>query len=328
VSTSALLLRLDATHETGMGHAMRMRHLADALASRPRLVVVGRGTALADLFPEALRYPDPAQLERVARETGARLWLNDTPAFQPEEWGAMAIPGIVIDDFGGDFPAHLAINGTVLPEYHHYPHLARGGRALCGGEYSLLHPAFAANVWTPPATRRVTIIVGGGERALEWSRRLFSGELDFSAWGAVTACFGRAFPAFPELAERAAARGVTARQGLPAGELAAMLAASSAALITGGMVLYEAMAVGVPTLVFPQLHNLEAEAAWFAGHGCALDLGFDGGMDLERVAAEMSRLLADPDLTARQSANARLAIDGHGLIRAAAAVDALLSEHA
>lgn len=327
MSTPALLLRLDATHDTGMGHAMRVRHLADALASRPRLAVVGRGAALTDLFPEAVHYPDPALLAQAARETGARVWLNDTPAFQPEEWRGMALPGIVVDDFGGDYTAHLAINGTVLPAYHRYPRLVPGGRALCGGDYSLLHPVFGELIWKQPATTRVTIIVGGGERALEWALRLFSGALDFSAWGEVHVCFGRAFPAFPELAERAAARGVNARQGLPAEELAALLAASSAALITGGMVLYEAMALGVPTLVFPQLRNLEAEAAWFAGHGCALDLGYDGGMDLDRVAVAMGRLRADPTLAACLSGNARRAIDGQGLARAAAAVDTFLAEH-
>lgn len=323
--TSTLLLRLDATFETGMGHAMRVRHLIDALAIKPRLVLVGRGEALPGLFPEARHYPDPALLLQAAREAGAAAWLNDTPAYLAEEWDEMTLPGIVLDDFGGGYPAQLAINGTVLPEYHHYPRLAPGGRALCGGDYALLHPAFAQHPWREEGTAGVTLVIGGGERALEWARRLFSGELDFTSWGPVSVCVGRAFPVFDELAERAAGLGAAAFQGLPAPQLAQRLAASRVVLITGGMVLYECMAVGAPTLVFPQLHNLEAEAAWFAGHGCALDLGYSGGMDLARVAREVQALLDDPARRGRLSLNARGAIDGHGLTRAAAAVDALLA---
>lgn len=321
-----LLLRLDATHVTGMGHAMRVRHLLDAMASRPPLLLAGCGEVLRELFPEATLVTDSGRLADIARQAGAGCLLNDTPAFDADAWAGLELPGIVLDDFGGDYPADLVINGTVLPSYHRYPHLRPGGRALCGGEYALLHPAFAQQAWRPEEASGVSVVIGGGERALAWSRRLFSGELDFTAWGPVSVCVGRAFPAFEELAARAADLGVAAFQGLPAPQLALRLAQSRVALITGGMVLYECMALGAPTLVFPQLRNLEAEATWFAGRGCALDLGFEGGMDLAHLAAEMSGLLADPARAAMFSRNARAAIDGGGLVRAAAAVDAFLAQ--
>lgn len=327
MSATGLLLRLDATHETGMGHAVRVRHLIDHLKTPLHLAVAGRGEALRDLFPKAALH-DQVNLEALAAEAAgvrAKAWLNDTPAFHADEWRGMDLPGIVLDDFGGDYPADLVINGTVLPEYHCYPMLAAGGQVLCGGDYALLHPVFGQLAWRAPVVPRVVMVIGGGDRALAWARRLFSGELDFAAWGEVSALFGRAFPAFPELADRAAELGVTARQGLPSQELATALAGASVALITGGMALYECMALGVPSVVFPQLRNLEAEAAWFAAHDCALDLGFDGGMDLSRVATQVTALLADHTFAARLSRNARGVIDGQGLIRAAAAVDAFLA---
>lgn len=308
-----------------MGHAMRVRHLLDAMASRPPLVLMGRGEILRALFPEAALVTDSGRLADVARQVGAGCLLNDTPAFVADEWAGLELPGIVLDDFGGDYPADLVINGTVLPDYHRYPRLRPGGRALCGGEFALLHPAFAQQAWRPEAASGVSVVIGGGERALAWSRRLFSGELDFTAWVPLTVCVGRAFPAFEVLAAHAADLGATAFQGLPAAQLARRLAQSRVALITGGMVLYECMALGAPTLVFPQLRNLEAEVAWFASRGCALDLGYDGGMDLRYVAAEMSDLLADPARAKTLSRNARATIDGQGLNRAAAAVDAFLA---
>lgn len=327
MSATGLLLRLDATHETGMGHAVRVRHLIDHLKTPLRLALAGRGETLRDLFPEAtLRHQvTPEALAEAATAVRAKAWLNDTPVFHADEWRHMDLPGIILDDFGGDYPADLVINGTVLPQYHRYPMLATGGQVLCGGEYALLHPAFGELAWRAPAAPRVVMVIGGGERALAWARRLFSGEIDFAAWGEVSALFGRAFPAFPEIAARAAELGVTARQGLPSQELANVLAGASVALITGGMALYECMALGVPSVVFPQLRNLEAEAAWFAAHDCALDLGYDGGMDLSRVTTQVTALLTDHAMAARLSRNARGVIDGQGLGRAAAAIDTFLA---
>lgn len=327
-----LLLRLDADHETGMGHGVRTRNLLSRLKTPLRLAVAGRGEVLAQLFPDAHRVEGatPQALEQAAAAIGARACLSDPPRFDPDAWrtikDTLKLPAALIDDFGGPFPADLVINGTVIPDYHSYPAAPAGAKLLCGPAYALIHPAFGLSPWEPPEKRRVAIVVGGGDRALAWARMLFSGSLDLSSWGEVVVVFGNAFPAFGELQSKAQALGAEARRGLSSEELAMLLAGSSAALVTGGMVAYECMAVGVPTVVFPQVENLIGEAAWFAAQGCAIDLGFDGGLSEGAVAAAVGELLGNGERALSLSRRARSVVDGRGMDRAAAALDDFLAE--
>jgi len=57
---------------------------------------------------------------------------------------------IALDDEGGELMADLVINGTVPDNYHFYPALRPGGKALTGPFYTLLHAAFGATPWRDP----------------------------------------------------------------------------------------------------------------------------------------------------------------------------------
>lgn len=106
--------------------------------------------------------------------------------------------------------------------------------------------------------------------------------------------------------------------------MAEIFAATSVALITGGMVVYEALASGIPAVVFPQEKNLIPETRWLASKGAVLSLGFDGGMDMNRVSEAVSRLLDDKHLSSDMSQRQRSLIDGRGMARAAKAISELL----
>lgn len=325
-----LLLRLDAGHRVGLGHAVRSAALVERLGRPVELVVAGNGEALAQFFPQARLCPlgdDGDDLVRLVAAERPDAVLVDVPHLAEDAWrrlGTAGHPVIAVDDEGGAVVADLVINGTVLDSYHHYPTVATSARLLLGPDYTLLRPAFAVTPWRDPEAAAVTIVVGGGERARDWAFRLM--EADHTGWGAITMVVGSAFPDRPVLAEACECQGITLRHGLDAAGLAQLLARAQVALITGGMVLYECMAVGTPAVVFPQVPNLPPEAEWFAAKGCIIDLGYEGGMDMNTVSARVGALLADRVAARRMAAKARACVDGHGLERAAAAINELLEE--
>lgn len=326
-----LLVRLDADDRVGMGHAVRTGGLLDAIAHPLDLEIVGAG-GLSRLFPRARIHDhsgDGEHLGRLVTAIRPDAILIDVPRYEPGLWRALRMAGgpvIAIDDYGGAVEADLIINGTVLDAFHRYTDLPSGARVLAGPRHTLIRPEFGATPWRDPATNSVAIVVGSAERARAWAFMLSGPGIDRSGWGEVTMVVGGAFADAGGLARACAAAGIALRQGLAAAAMAGLLANSAVALITGGMVVYEALAVGVPAVVFPQVENLVQEAAWFADHGCIRDLGYEGGMEPERVSGEVRALLDDRAARRAMSARARAIVDGRGMRRAADAIDALLAK--
>jgi len=322
-----IVLRLDADHRTGLAHAVRVRNLLASLATEVRSSVVGSGDSLPKFFPDSpIAQPsNMLDLIRVANESDALL--IDLPAVREVAWAKLAetvhVPMIVVDDYGGDIQADLIVNGTVIDAYHKYPAQVRDGRIFCGGQYALLHPAFGETQWHRDRAEGITVVVGGGDRAVRWAFALVGGSPHFAAEMAIVV--GHSFPDAASLKSRCAAQGVAFHQALDSPELAKLLSASAVAIVTGGMIVYECLALGVPAIIFPQEQNLVREADWFERKGYVVNLGHEGGMNINAVAATANELLADADRLAALSAAGRAIIDGKGTLRVAAAIDELLA---
>jgi spore coat polysaccharide biosynthesis predicted glycosyltransferase SpsG len=203
--------------------------------------------------------------------------------------------------------------------------MADTGRILKGPSYCLVRPAFGRTVWRgASATHGVVIVAGSGPRAGQWGEIVTGDGIDRGTWGPLTVVVGQTFARLDALRDQCARIGADLKIGVTAETLAETLASRRLALITGGVIVYEAMAVGVPAVVIPQVENLIAEAKWFAAHGCIHDLGFDAGMNPAVVASAVTRLLTDQQLANDMSTQSRRTIDGRGIIRAAAAITDLL----
>lgn len=131
---------------------------------------------------------------------------------------------------------------------------------------------------------------------------------------------GGFFSAFSELESLCNYAGIQLLQALGPEDLAQFLAGSQVALITGGMVMPETLAVGTPAVVFPQVENLIPETRWFAKKGAITDLGFEGGAQVENVLLELDRLLSDPEAAMEQSRRGRALVYGIGAERCAEAI--------
>lgn len=329
--TKTILAFLDAGHEIGLGHATRVAGILRQLGGQQRVVVAGDGVQLDAMFGAARRMPQatPATMAALFDAVAPDLVLVDRPGMAAGWWqaldaAAVDIPLVLIDDYGGQFPVDLVINGTVLDEYHHYSRLRPHARTLAGPAYALVRPQFAQQPWSDPVEPSVLIVAGGGDAARDWALMLVSGALDLAPWGKVGMIVGAAFPELGALAAACARQGVTLESGVAAERMAQALSQAALALTTGGMIVYEAVAAGVPALVFPQMANLVDEASWFAGQGAIADLGAAGGMHPAAVSDVVTRLLARRAERVAMSQRQRVLLDGQGMQRAAASIELLL----
>lgn len=330
-----ILVRLDADHQIGLAHAIRVSAIAALLKVPHRISVAGSGELLADFFPREQLLPAstdaPDAFLSLIAKIRPDIIVVDHPRPGSSFWRNLRIttgeiPVVAIDDEGGEVEADLVINGTVLDQYHHYPLARRPARQLLGKEYALIRPVFAATPWKNPGENSVVIVVGSADRARDWAFKLMSGAMDLGNWGKVRMIVGRAFPDIQRLQHACEALGVSLESGLSGESMAEALSEASVALITGGMIVYEALAVGVPAIVFPQIANLLPEARWFAQRGCIVDLGYDGGMDSHLVSGSVERLLSSASERRAMSLAQRATIDGTGMQRAATEIDDLLTD--
>lgn len=320
-----LLLRIDADHSVGYGHAVRCSALVEAMGGATEVVVAGDDlSGLEPFFPGArFRSVRGEGLEAILACECPRAVIVDLPRHDADLWRLMRAHAplvMAIDDDGGAVEADIVVNGAGPESSHFYPALPPGAIALTGPDHALLRPAFAQARWRDPGVASVAVVVGSGERARDWAFALVSVALDRSAWGEVRMVVGRSFPLMERLQADCARAGVTLLRGLDAQSMARHLATASVALITGGMIVPETLAVGTPAIVYPQVDNAVAEARWFAARGAVCDLGADGGMNMTRIATEVGRLLRDRDAAQRLSGRARELVDGRGAARVARAL--------
>jgi spore coat polysaccharide biosynthesis predicted glycosyltransferase SpsG len=332
-----ILVRLDANHLIGLAHAIRVSAILDLLKVPHRITVAGADELIAGFFPGQRLLPvsveDPNAFFSSIGESRPDLILVDHPRLGHNFWHGLSvsagdIPVVAIDDEGGEMEANLVINGTVLDQYHRYPLLRPPARLLLGREYALIRPIFGETPWRNPPEPSVIIVVGSADRARDWALYLMSGNVDLSLWGKVRMIVGRAFPDMARLQHDCDALGVILESGISGESMAEALSQASLALITGGMIVYEALAVGVPAIVFPQIENLIPEARWFAQRGCIVDLGYEGGTNSGLVSEAVGRLLSSSSERLAMSSAQRATIDGFGMLRAAKEIDDLLADSA
>ncbi len=322
-----LLIRVDATPDSGLGHAVRVSSILEAMGERPDVVIAGAGDPLAAYFPGAEIVPPAQDLGALAARHKSDGILVDLPAYHGVDLPSTSQgspPLILIDDWGGTMRADLIVCGSLRSTPADYPAMTDPARILTGPSHCLVRSAFSRTPWRGSAAKGVAVVAGSGPRAQEWLRLLTGPHIDRGGWGAMTVVVGAAFPGLDVLAAQCERIGAALRVGLDADALAATMADARLALVTGGMTVYECMAVGVPTVVFPQLTNLVEEAAWFSERGCIENLGFDGGLEPAAVAAAAARLLTDHALAKHMSERARGLIDGRGALRVAGSIIHLL----
>ena len=301
-----ILLRFDATKEIGMGHAMRVQSLIEALKNKIDidLVICGEGEGIKKVFKNIDLYPlnalhkihyDLAIQDIISSEIG--LKNNDNPL-------------IIIDDFGGSFNADLILNGSVLADKNLYKNYSSKTKFLCGRQYALLRTDFTQSLQEYKKIYDLTIVAGSGIKASEWVASTLHELTNFKINYKVTLIVGSQF-IFPSNFQEIT-KHVDFYQSLDAQILAQKLRQSRLALVTGGMVMYEAIALGVPILVYPNVENQFDEISFFVENNVTENL-----THIDALEDHIIKLLNDEQKCQERQNLGQKIIDGHGAKRAA-----------
>jgi UDP-2,4-diacetamido-2,4,6-trideoxy-beta-L-altropyranose hydrolase len=306
-----VLFRAAAGPRLGYGHLLRSRALARALGVSPRVSLRGR--------PE---------VSRAARALGLDLepvvdWpqfdvavVDDPSPRHASVWLRLAkaagVTTVAITDLGvGSDEADLVVDGSVTAG----PALD-AARACRGPRFMVLDD----RVLTARRVRRragiigrpkVLIALGGGSHVVSAVGRLVQGIRRACPGAEIEVAAGFTRGPRPRLA---GARWIVRRDGL-IGDLAR----ADIAVVSGGITLYEACAVGVPSValavVSAQRHAVEA----FAVRGAVIDAGVTTDpLAANRVGHLVAAFAASGAMRRQVAAAGRSLVDGRGAMRLAA----------
>lgn len=321
----AVVFRAAAGPRRGFGHLIRCRSLARALDVVP--VVSLRATA--DTVRRA------TALGCTVVTGGPRHVLANTPCDvlvvdDPNSAAAAAWiragrragrPVVTVHDLGiGCLEGDLVVDGSVVRK----PALRRAAGALAAGpRFAVLDPRLLS--WRrrgtePVGACTVLIALGGGTNAT-----LASAIAD-ALTGAderiqvrIAGGFSAGGHAQLRVQPRVCWLGRTPGLGRE-------LARADVAVVGGGVTLYEACALGVPTVAVPVVDAQRDTIAAFVRKGAATGI-VDGPVDLDRVVSLVIALVEDRRKRRGLSERASALVDGRGAARVAQFVTRLATAH-
>jgi spore coat polysaccharide biosynthesis predicted glycosyltransferase SpsG len=298
----------------GFGHLVRCVSFARALGVRPLIAVRGKRKvvdAALSLGADVVAGATP----RVVRALRPDVVIVDDPiASHARSWIAAARRSgalvVTVHDLGiGCLDADLVIDGSVSRARR----LSGARAALTGSRHAVLDPRLTDSVAPRAAAgKRVVIALGGGPRL-----RL-AGAIADAIVAAEPNAEVRIASGFV-VAPRPASSNVVwigASRGL-----ASELSQASVAVVGGGVSLYEACALGVPTVGVPVVEAQVPTVRAFARRGAILSAPFGASADV--IAERAVSLLNDRTRCRSLTQRGRSLVDGRGALRAAAAVVAL-----
>jgi len=309
------VLRVASGLRRGFGHAVRALRLADALRGSVWISIDGPMPAIAavghvQILPGGVRALD------VVRPA---LLVLDTPVVADgQRWLKAArrrgIAVASIHDRGiAPLSSDLAIDGSLA---------ARGAingarRTLVGPRFMVIDPRAVARPKPIVDNRLVVVALGGGPH-VRLARQL--GEEILRSVPRARVVIAAGFAA-------TGARSTVSTSRLewlgPRDSLAAVLGTAAAAVVAGGVTLYEAAALGVPTVAVPIVAAQRPTVRAFARAGAALAPGRAGCIDAKAVAAAVGRLLVDRPYATRIARRGRQLVDRQGARRVARALHTL-----
>ncbi len=306
-----IVFRAPAGAGRGFGHLTRCVALARALGVRPLLALRGGRRACEAALAFGADVVETPSLRSLAALKPDVVVIDDPVVRDAERWSRFArrlgARVVSVHDLGlGARGSDLAIDGSVTR-----PIRPSGrGVVLSGTRFAVIDPSLARQPATRPSRPSVLIALGGGPHA----RRA---QAIANAIAAVD----------PQVDIRIAAGFVPAVKGRSTGRiqwvasprgLTKELARATVAVVGGGVSLYEAAAMGVPSVSVPVVRSQVPTVLAFARRQAAIAVPYTAGPQV--AGDKVVGLLANATRRRRLARRSREVVDGRGASRAAAAV--------
>lgn len=303
----------------GFGHLVRCGVLASALGVRPRIVLRASGSTRR--AARALGWHVSRPMPSVLRGLATDLVIVDDPSTaEVAAWVRRArgarLPVVAIRDLGADGAgADLVIDGTFVPESSDL------APELRGPAYALLDPVIAVlrDQRLARHPHRALVALGGGtyvrQLGVDLARRIRHLSADLHVDLAPGFAPGRlpALPAGCRWIERHAVRRALATTGV--------------AVVAGGITLFEALALGTPTVTLALNDGQLVTTRQASALGIVADAGpVTGGHATAMAAALAVQLAGAPALADALGAHAQGFVDGRGAARAVRAIASLMAD--
>ena len=343
-----LIVRADASPQTGLGHVIRCTALAEGwIRGGGEVVFVG---SMPDSVADRLRTRGVRILSDTSTPPRAGGQLPSTDAIRAElgsdrgasgTWvvldgyhfdsayqaavSTLGCPCLVIDDAAhlSAYHANILLNQNLGSESLPY-HLSSTAETLLGPGYALIRSEFLARRShdrpSVDVARHILITMGGGDsRNVTGSVLRALSQVDDEGLRATVVC-GPSNPNLSALSAQVAACSSNVAIVTDPPSMAELMATADVAVTAGGSTCWEAALMGLPSLVVVTAENQTGVASGLAEIGAAANLGPAETLGDTLIATALNDLCHDAGRRASMRRRGRMLVDGHGSDRVVSAM--------
>jgi UDP-2,4-diacetamido-2,4,6-trideoxy-beta-L-altropyranose hydrolase len=337
MTAASLLIRADASIAMGTGHAMRCLALAQAWQDAGGRAVFAMAEAtpaiqarlaaerceVISISSAAGTAEDASQTIALGKEQTAEWIVVDGYHFTTDYQRALKAAGfkiLFLDDYGHaqHYSADLVLNQNVCARAERYLDREPQTRLLLGPRYCLLRREFGAwREWkreVSPLCHHVLVMMGGSDPENLTARVIQALALARLEDVETTVVVGGSNPHFAMLQNLATQSGqkITLRRDVS--NIAEAMAEADVAISAAGSTCWELCLLSLPALLVDVADNQSELARELDRRGCAVHVG-DRTVSVEKIAAQLKRLVGSQDLRQSLSRCSRELVDGDGALR-------------
>lgn len=335
-----LIIRADATTESGTGHVMRCLALAQTWQDKG-----GKAIFISHCESDALRqrittkrfdfisldksYPDPFDLDFTistlnklkAQNSTVKTWLAvDGYHFDADYQKSIKAAGyklLWIDDYGqaDHYYADLILNQNISADPSLYIHREPYTDLLLGTRYVLLRREFKRwQGWQreiPTMARKVLVTLGGADPdnvTLKGIQALKQVDIPGLEGRIVIG------PANPHLELLKKGIGDDSRLHLltDVADMSDLMAWGDVSISAGGTTCFELAFMGLPCLILVTAENQRANAEALDCQSICINLRWPQDLSVERLASQLQHLMVNSEMRSLMSQRGQNLVDGHG----------------